>query len=694
MKKRILAGLLAVGLTASLALSASAESADVPMVEKAAVLKELEIMVGDQNGALNLNSTITRGEFVKMLVAASPYKDNVSTFAGTDPYPDVSHTSWYAPYVRLAVDQGLVQGDLQGYFHPEAAITLAEGVTMAVRLLGYADGDFTAPWPAGQMGLYRSLKLGEGIAAAENGNLMTRGDCLHLFYNLLTAKTKTGTAYINQLGYSLNADGEVDVNAVFDAEVNGPIPLTDGWEGLLPFDVNTALVYRDGERAELSELKEWDLVYWIDDPALLIVYSDQGMSAVNAKVEGPIEVKEGWEAKLPFGLSEAASITRNGARAAAEDIQEGDLVYYAKDSKSLAVYRKRVSGTVEAVSPSAAAPTAVVIAGQSYALETLEAQYAFSDLGQYKKGDAVTLLLGRGGGAAAVKPQEEDGAATHLGVLVGFANRTYTNAAGQTYASKAVELVGADGKTYTYPCTAAVDEDKFDAGDLIEVTQGSGRTTVQKRGGTGLSGKVSATAEKIGNVELAADAEILDTYGDGTNRTVAASRLAGVTLKSGDVRGYVTDESGRVTQLFLNDVTGDAHSYGVLTEKETVDVQMILQGAYTVDIGGESRVYTVSGKRFSADKGPVVVKNDGGSVKDIRNLNKLTNVTLTGQTIIANGKRYTLADNAAFYRYDAAEKEYTLLARDDAEAGGTLTAYYDKTDGEGGRVRVIVVQAN
>lgn len=66
------------------------------------------------------------------------------------PYPDVPQSHWAAPYIKAAVDLGLVQGDLHGNFNPGRSITLAEGVTIVLRLLGYQDSDFTGVWPSAE----------------------------------------------------------------------------------------------------------------------------------------------------------------------------------------------------------------------------------------------------------------------------------------------------------------------------------------------------------------------------------------------------------------------------------------------------------------------------------------------------------------------------------------------------------------
>lgn len=690
--KRLVALLLSAALAVGVMPAALAAAKDVPASEKAAVLRELEIMEGDETGALHLERNITRGEFTKLLVSASPYKGGVGD-AATDPYPDVSHRDWFAPYVRAAVDAGLVQGDLEGYFRPARAITLAEGVTMAVRLLGYQDRDFSSAWPSGQLALYRSLDLDEGVKAAKQDDLLTREDCLHLFYNLLTVSTKQGQPYGSALGCTLNAKGEVDVPTLFRVEQEGPVVVTGSWQDRLPFDVNTALVYRNNDRATLADLREWDVVYWAKEDAILFASegSQSSMGQMAGAVEGPVVAETGWQAKLPFALSEAASILRNGKESAVDAIEPLDVVYWGKYDNKLYVYGKRVSGTVEAISPALASPSAVTVAGQTYALETFEAQYAFSDLGAFRKGDRVQLLLGRGGGVAAVRALDAETDSGRVGLVSTLESKTYLDAADRPYSAKVITITGTDGLSYSYPYNWNKADD-FDPGEVVRVAVLEGKTTVT-RVSASVSGTVNADATRIGSYTLSPDAELLDTYGDYTFRTVPASRLAGVQLTADMVRYAELEDDNTVTALILNDVTGDLHTYGVMTDANVVSVpgMMLIQGSYTYDIGGRSQVLPVSGKRYSVKEGPFCLMADGQTVKSMKNLSKLDQVTLEGSYAVQASRRYTLADNAAYYLYDRSDKTYTLSTRSlTLAAEGRLEAWYDKADVNGGRVRVVL----
>lgn len=694
--KRLVTVLLAAALVVGLVPSALAAVADVPQAEKAAVLRELEIMVGDQTGALHLERAVTRAEFTKLLIAASPYKDTVGESANTDPYPDVSHRAWYAPYVRAAVDAGLVKGDDRGWFHPETTITLQEGATMAARLLGYQDGDFSAPWPAGQMALYRSADLDEGVAARKGTDLLTRQDCLHLFYNLLCASTKSGQSYVNLLGHTLNMDGEVDVPALFRVEQEGPIPLTGDWKSLLPFDVADALIYRDNDRATLGELREYDLLYWAKDQAILFALSgSQGaMGQLTAAVDGPVVAQGSWRSHIPFPLTDATPVTRNGVRATVGDVRDLDVVYWSKYAKALYVYAKTVSGAVEAVSPSLAAPSAVTIAGATYPLETFEAQYAFSDLGAWRKGDNVKLLLGRTGGVAAVRSLEEGELVSRVGLVAALESRTYTDASDNAYASKVIVITAADGQRYAYPY-AWRGADDFDPGTLVEVTVAGGQTQVKRLGRVSVTGTVSADAARLDRTPISPDVEILDTYGDMTYKTVYPSRLAGVELTADMVRYYGTDQTGAITTLILDNVTGDLHSYGVLTDLEVVDIPgaLLTQSVLTFDFGGRQQVIPISGKRFSVQKGPACLMMDGQEVSNARSLTRVDNVKLDDRGAVANGKTYPLADGVAYYTYNKSTQTYTLASRAQVLAGDyTLSAWYDALPSRGGRIRIVLAQ--
>ena len=379
MKKRVLSALLAAALTLSLACPALAVTS---RDDAAQALAALDIMTGDESGNLNLSAPVTRAEFVKMLMAASPISVGDVTYVS--PYPDVPASHWAAPYVEAAVTAGYVTGYLDGTFRPANTITLAEGVVMALRLLGYSNEDFSGSFPAGQMSMYKTLDLDEGIAIGQN-DTMKRQDAMYLFYNLLTAPTKTtGQPYLSSvLGYGLTPEGEVDTLALLNGTMDGPVVVGES----------------------------------------------------------------GWRDKIPFDLS-TARVTRNGAASTAEALSDHDVVYFSKNMKALWVYTNRVTGPIQAITP-ASAPTSVTVAGKSYAIETSSAAFALSDLGSFEVGDPVTLLLGRDGKVAAAVAPGTAADTSFCGVVISNVPQQYTDKNGNDYTAASVTVLATDGNTYT-----------------------------------------------------------------------------------------------------------------------------------------------------------------------------------------------------------------------------------------------------
>ena len=279
--KSILAAGTAVALLLGLlVLPASARSTTVPAQQEVTqVINALGIMVGDDQGNMQLDRTVTRAEFITMAVKASPNGDQVGE-SSTSPYPDVPYTHWAAGFVEAGVAAGLITGYSDGTFRPSNQITLAEGVTIVLQLLGYGSEDFSGAYPTPQMALYHSLKLDRGLNAQSSSTVLSRHDAMYLFYNLLSTNDKSGTPYINSLGYSLNAAGEVDLVALINAVMDGPMIASGDWQSNIPFSLSGATVTRDGSLSSASQIQENDVIYWCQSMRTLWVYSDKMVGTI------------------------------------------------------------------------------------------------------------------------------------------------------------------------------------------------------------------------------------------------------------------------------------------------------------------------------------------------------------------------------------------------------------------------------
>lgn len=619
MKNRIGAALLAASLTLGLSLPISA--AGVAGVEECAqVVGALDIMVGDENGNLNLDQSVTRAQFITMAIKASPMGEQVGE-AATSPYPDVPRRHWSAGYVAAAVQMGLISGYLDGTFRPDNRITLAEGVTIVLKLLGYTGSDFSGAYPTAQMSLYRSLDLDEGVVTEKSDEDMTRLDAMYLFYNLLSTKNKSGQYHLNTLGYSLNQQGEVDRVSLLGEVMDGPVVVSGDWQDQIPMDL------------------------------------------------------------------ERASFTREGQRISPDTLQEGDVLYWNKGMGRVWVYDDRVTGTIQALNPTAAKPTSVTVAGQTYTLESDRAAYELSEFGSWHLGDTVTLLLGRTGGVVGIMTPAA-GEQSKIGMITAVQKASYSDGAGGSYTKDTITIQATDGKNYSYPWSAK----SFEVGDLVQaVVNGDGTVSVKRLEKKKLTGSVSADGKTLGKYPLAADVEILDTYKE-SGIQVFPNRLSGVHMKDDMVQYYTVNAQGEIQRLILKEVTGDMHQYGIVTDLVDMSIGLNVMASYTLELGGQSISFMSQGITYPLeDEVPFVLKGSLQSVDKMARLYSIQVERVENRSLVTEHRDYPVFDSMLVYEYRDGSYYLSNLER---VSGGNhkLTAWYDRAPGEGGCVRILVAR--
>ncbi|WP_440960676.1 S-layer homology domain-containing protein [Paenibacillus nitricinens] len=84
---------------------------------------------GVGEGKFAPKSNVTRAEFAKMLIRALNLENN----SAVQSFNDVSSSAWYAPYVAVAAEKGIITGRSADKFDPNATITRAEMATMISR---------------------------------------------------------------------------------------------------------------------------------------------------------------------------------------------------------------------------------------------------------------------------------------------------------------------------------------------------------------------------------------------------------------------------------------------------------------------------------------------------------------------------------------------------------------------------------
>ncbi|MEK3697492.1 S-layer homology domain-containing protein [Paenibacillus sp. FSL R10-2199] len=126
---------------------------------------------GVGNGNFAPKSNVTRAEFAKMLIRALNLENN----SAKQSFSDVSTTSWYAPYVAVAAEKGIITGRSAAQFDPNATITRAEMATMisrAIKSVNPAANTSASALSKFSDAAKISASLRDGVAFAASNNLV------------------------------------------------------------------------------------------------------------------------------------------------------------------------------------------------------------------------------------------------------------------------------------------------------------------------------------------------------------------------------------------------------------------------------------------------------------------------------------------------------------------------------------------
>lgn len=127
---------------------------------------------GKAAGVFAPKDSITRAEFAKILVSALGLAD---AEVPASQFTDVNANAWYAPYVAIAADKGIINGRSATTFDPNATITRAELSTMIARALktfkgvqDVSDVDAALAGFSDAGKISSTLKAGVALAASKN----------------------------------------------------------------------------------------------------------------------------------------------------------------------------------------------------------------------------------------------------------------------------------------------------------------------------------------------------------------------------------------------------------------------------------------------------------------------------------------------------------------------------------------------
>ena len=407
---------------------------------------------------------------------------------------------------------------------------------------------------------------------------------------------------------------------------------------------------------------------------------------VSSHTKGPF-VAESSALSLPFA---PGTVYYNGAVSALSAVQPYDVYYYNANMSTVWICHNRVTGTLTGLSPSAAAPTAVTVAGVSYQLGTSEAAYRLSSQGSFQEGDMVTLLLGLNGEVVQAMDALEN-EAIYYGSVVSSAkgaSTASTTSLATASAQVTTQVACTDGvvRTFYHSGTA------LDAGKLVTVSTTQSGTNVRSLSTKRLEGTVSKDGTGVGTYRFAAGAQILDTDDSGGYARVYPSRLAGAKLSGEDVRYYTLNAAGEIDRMVLHNVTGDTQPYVYVSGIDDSSSETNIAVSYTYLRDGQAQ--TISGTaRYPIQTGGAMLVYEKDSLRSIRQLTQVSLDGLSALSAMGDGREYPIAENVqVLLRDGSGSRGYyqTDLSQINGE-DYTLTGWYDDLGySAGGRIRILV----
>ncbi len=222
--KKLLAMVLALVMTLSLAVSANAAFKDADKVsadysEAVAVLNGMGVFKGYEDGSFQPQGNITRAEVAAIVyrVYTADVKDaKASMYATYNKFSDMTGAGWAAGYIGYCANAALVKGYPNGTFQPSGKVTGYEVLAMILRAIGYdQNNEFTgADWAlhvaqtAQQAGVLKNVK-GVDLNAPATRELVAE----LLFRAIADAPMVTYTAAFGYQTVSFN--GKKDDNKTF-----------------------------------------------------------------------------------------------------------------------------------------------------------------------------------------------------------------------------------------------------------------------------------------------------------------------------------------------------------------------------------------------------------------------------------------------------------------------------------------------
>ena len=722
-KKRLISGLMAGVLTLALAapLAAPAQAAgssssfldvqDSSTAVNADILRLMGVVSGTGGNFFNPSSQLTRGEFCAMVVSFMQRSDEVAIHSTRTIFTDVPGSHWARGYVNLAssltVKEGedktvpLITGVGDGRFLPDQPITQAEAATILIRMLGYTSAQAGALWPQSYMNLADSIGLRDGLPQDYNKPL-TRAQAAQLFVNALTCEMQDGKAYYTTLGEAKADTVILAVNVSTDTgDAMGAVRTSSGT--FLPKVEDVAPTALQGRRGTLMVNENQEIVTFVPDdstPVTITLTGDAQPGYVNGggqqyTISGdtPVFTSDQESSKsylecyeslysgtqltmftqrgkvvaiYAVGTSTSASteavvvmgnatvgtfhqltggatnfnIVKNRQPIKLSDIRPYDVVTYDSLSNTLVVSDLRITCTYQDAKPTVKTPKTITSLGNEFTV--LES--AWDTIGSFSLGSSVTLLLTADGKVAGMAKAGADTRSTAVGIVEDGAAKIFLP----------------NGGTMDLKGTINSSVGNID-GQLVIFSMGSSALNVSRLSENRVPGNFNVDDMTLGSYKVLNSVRIYEKVTTSALAEINLGDLSMGSIPANQIAGYHLNSANMVDYLILNNVTGNAYEYGMMSgvsvgSKDDLKTQWTLVRG----VGGNMKLSSKAG--YSGKTGDIVgivtYKSQDGEllIRDVIQLTKLVGVTgkdffesQGNMYVSVGGTNYRVADDVECY---------------------------------------------
>ena len=231
--KKLLAMVLALVMTLSLAVSANAAFKDVKDInetyaESAEVLANLGVFKGYEDGSFNPKGDITRAEVAAIVyrIYTGDVKDvQAKNYETYNKFADMAGAGWAKGYIGYCANAAFIKGYPDGNFKPAGKVTGYEALTMILRAVGYdKNNEFTgADWALNVAQIAQKNGILDNVKGVDLNAPATRELVAELLFRAINVPMVSYTAAFGYQNVGLStADNKVfTANKTLGSEVFG-----------------------------------------------------------------------------------------------------------------------------------------------------------------------------------------------------------------------------------------------------------------------------------------------------------------------------------------------------------------------------------------------------------------------------------------------------------------------------------------